>query len=326
MKFLCLLGLFSCTTLFAQTLAPTPIITYDFVVALDGSGDFRSVQAAIDAVPPLRKKRTTIFIKNGIYKEKLLLPPTATDVTMIGEDVQHTILTFDDFSSRKNRFGEEMGTSSSSSFFVYGDGFIARNITFENTAGPVGQAVAVRVDGDRVKFENCRFLGYQDTLYPHGKTSRQYYKNCYIEGTVDFIFGWSTAVFDSCQIFCKAPGFVTAASTEEQTQVGFVFRACTISGSAPVQSVYLGRPWRPFAKVVYLNCALGPVIAPAGWDNWEKADNERTAYFAEHGSVGPGAAPGSRVPWAHTLSPVEAESYTLEKIFGDWDPSATPDF
>ena len=170
---------------------------YDFIVAQDGSGNFTSVQEAINAVPDMRKNRTFIFIKNGIYKEKLILPSTKTNVSFFGEDVEKTILVYDDYASRKNRFGEEVGTSGSASFYIYGEGFEARDITFENSAGPVGQAVAVRIDGDRVKFENCRFLGNQDTLYPHGKDSRQYYKNCYIEGTVDFIFGWSTAVFDT---------------------------------------------------------------------------------------------------------------------------------
>ena len=307
-------------TFFAQNTANPVIPVADFTVAADGSGDFRTVQAAIDAVPPLRKKRTVIFIKNGIYKEKLLLPPTAAEVTFIGEDVNKTILTFDDFASRKNRFGEEMGTSSSSTFFIFGDGFEARNITFENSAGPVGQAVAVRVDGDRVKFENCRFLGFQDTLYPHGQNSRQYYKNCYIEGTIDFIFGWSTAVFDSCRIFCKSEGFVTAASTEEQTKFGFIFRHCSISGSAPAGSVFLGRPWRPFAKVVYLNCQLDAVIHPGGWDNWGNAANERSAYFAEYQSTGPGFMPEKRVSWAHELSASDSEYYSLDNIFGDWNP------
>lgn len=316
MKLICLIALFCAASMKAQTSKDS----IDFIVAMDGSGDFRSVQEAINAVPPLRKKRTVILIKNGIYKEKLNLPATATEVTFIGEDVNKTILTFDDFSSRKNRFGEEMGTSSSSSCFIYGDGFEARNITFENTAGPVGQAVAVRIDGDRVKFENCRFLGNQDTLYPHGKSSRQYYKNCYIEGTVDFIFGWSTAVFDSCQIFCKAPGYVTAASTEEQTKVGFVFRNCRISGNAPLQSVYLGRPWRPFARVVFIDCDLGNVIHPEGWHNWDKVDNERSAWFAEYNNSGPGANATQRVKWAHILTKTEAENYSNAQVFGDWIP------
>lgn len=320
MKLLYFLGLLSATPALAQNNSADTIKAYDFIVATDGSGDFRSVQEAINAVPPLRKKRTLIFIKNGIYKEKLILPPTATDVTFVGEEVTRTVLTFDDFASRQNRFGEEMGTSSSSSFFVFGDGFEARNITFENSAGPVGQAVAVRIDGDRVRFENCRFLGNQDTLYPHGKNSRQYYRNCYIEGTVDFIFGWSTAVFDSCQLFCKAAGYVTAASTEESTRVGFVFRNCRVSGTAPEHSVYLGRPWRPFAKVVFTGCELGSVIRPEGWHNWDKVENERTAYFAEYRNSGPGAQSGSRVKWANMLTKEEAENYTLNVLLGDWNP------
>lgn len=293
---------------------------YDFIVATDGSGQFRTVQEAIDAVPPLRKNRTVIFIKNGVYKEKLTLPGTATNVTFIGESVEKTILTYDDYASRKNRFGENIGTSASASFFVFGEGFEAKNITFENSAGPVGQAVAVRIDGDRMKFENCRFLGYQDTLYPHGKGSRQYYKNCYIEGTVDFIFGWATAVFDSCTIFCKSEGYVTAASTEEQTPYGFVFRNCRISGSAPPQSVYLGRPWRPFAKVVYINCELGEVIRPEGWHNWNNAENEKTAFFGEYKSSGPGNQAANRVPWAQLLTEEALERYSLAAVLGDWDP------
>lgn len=296
---------------------------FDFVVAGDGSGDFRTVQEAIDAVPALRRERTRIFIKNGVYKEKLVLPPTATNVSFVGEDVEKTILTFDDFAQRKNRFGEEIGTSGSASFFIYGDGFEAENITFENSAGPVGQAVAVRVDGDKVKFENCRFLGFQDTLYLHDKDSRQYYKNCYIEGTVDFIFGISTAVFDSCEIFCKSPGYVTAASTDEQAEVGYVFRNCRITGSAPEGSVFLGRPWRPFARVVFVKCDLGSVIRPEGWDNWRNPENEKTAYYAEFGNIGPGAATAKRVDWSHVLTEAEAEKYgSLEGMLGGWNPDA----
>ena len=196
---------------------------YDFVVAKDGSGDFMTVQEAIFAVPDFRKATTTIYVKKGIYKEKLILPASKTKVTLVGENNKETIITYDDYASKKNSFGEEMGTTGSSGFFVFADEFTARDITFQNSSGPVGQAVAVRVDGDKVSFVNCRFLGHQDTLYPHGENSRQYYKNCYIEGTVDFIFGWSTAVFEDCEIFCKSKGYVTAASTTEETPYGFVF-------------------------------------------------------------------------------------------------------
>lgn len=296
---------------------------YDFVVSKDGSGDFKTVQEAINAVPDMRANRTRIFIKKGIYKEKLTLPSTKTNVSFIGESATKTILTYDDFAQRKNRFGENIGTSGSSSFFIFGDGFSAENITFENSAGPVGQAVAVRIDGDKVSFTNCRFLGFQDTLYPHGDKSRQYYKDCYIEGTVDYIFGFSTALFENCTLFCKTAGYVTAASTPEGKDFGFVFKNCKITGSASNGSFFLGRPWRPFAKVVYLNCEVGKVINVKGWHNWENTDNEKTAYYAEYKSGGESAAPGLRVSWSHQLSDREAAIYTKEQILGDWNANTT---
>ena len=294
---------------------------YDFVVAADGSGDFTTVQSAIDAVPHLRNNRTTIFIKPGTYKERLMLAPTKVNVSFVGEDPTTTIITFDSHANMLNRFGEKMGTSGSSMFYVYGDGFEATNITFENSAGPVGQAVAVRVDGDRVKFDNCRFLGNQDTLYPHGKQSRQYYKNCYIEGTVDFIFGWSTAYFDKCEIFCKTRGYITAASTEEDSKYGFVFNECKIGGSAPAGSFYLGRPWRPYAQTVFINCEMSEVIKSEGWDPWGKDSNKETAFYAEYGSKGKGGNSSQRVDWSHQLTNAELANYSLEKVLGDWNPN-----
>lgn len=295
---------------------------YDFVVAKNGNGDFKTVQEAIDAVPDFRKNRTTIFIKSGVYKEKLVLPASKTNVAFIGENVENVILTFDDFASKKNRFGEEMGTTGSTSFYIFAEGFTAQNITFENSAGPVGQAVAVRIDGDRVAFKNCRFLGFQDTLYPHGENSRQYYKNCYIEGTVDFIFGWSTAVFDECTIFCKNHGYITAPSTNENTEFGFVFLNCKITGSAPENSFYLGRPWRPYGKSVFIECDVGNHVKPEGWHNWNKPDAEKTAFFAEYKNMGMGAQPGKRAVWSHQLSDERAKKYTPENILGEW--SADP--
>jgi pectinesterase len=291
---------------------------YDFVVSAEGNGDFKTIQEAFNAVPDYRKNATTIFLRKGTYKEKLILATSKTNVKLIGEDALKTIVTYDDYASKKNRFGEEMGTTGSTTFFEFGDEFTAENITFENSSGPVGQAVAVRVDGDKVTFRNCRFLGFQDTLYPHGEKSRQYYKDCYIEGTVDFIFGWSTAVFEGCTIFCKKDGYVTAASTPEGMPYGFVFMNCKITGDAPEGSVYLGRPWRPFARTVFLNCFLDKQIKPAGWHNWSKPDAEKTAFYAEYQSSGPGAKPVSRVSWSHQLSAQEAGQYTLETIFGDW--------
>lgn len=292
---------------------------FDFVVSTDGSGDFKTVQESINAVPDFRKNETRILIKNGIYKEKLTLPATKTNVTFIGEDKMKTILTYDDYASRKNRFGEETGTTGSTSFFIFGDGFKAENITFENSAGPVGQAVAVRIDGDKVMFTNCRFLGNQDTLYPHGERSRQYYKDCYIEGTVDFIFGWSTALFENCEIYCKAGGYITAASTLPETKHGFVFINCKITGDADAYTFYLGRPWRPYAKTVFINCFLDKQIKPEGWHNWNKPDAEKTSFYAEYKNSGPGYVKGKRVAWSHQLTDEEAKEYTKEKIMGDWN-------
>lgn len=290
----------------------------DFVVATDGTGDFRSVQEAINAVPDFRKNETRIFIEKGIYKEKLVLAGSKTNVVFVGEDRDQTILTFDDFASKKNRFGEEIGTTGSTSFFVFGDGFRAENITFENSSGPVGQAVAVRVDGDMTAFINCRFLGFQDTLYPHGEKSRQYYRDCVIEGTVDFIFGWSTTVFDRCTIVCKDHGYVTAPSTNEGTLFGLVFLDCKITGTAPEASFYMGRPWRPFGKSAFLRCDLGNMIKPEGWHNWNKPDAERTTFFAEYKNTGPGSTKEKRVGWSHQLTDEEAAGFTPERILGEW--------
>ena len=216
---------------------------YDFVVDALGKGDFKTVQEAINAVPDFRKVATTIYIKNGIYKEKLVLAASKRMVRFIGESQDKTILTYDDFAQKKNIFGEEKGTSGSSSFYVYGDDFYAENITFENSSGPVGQAVAIWVAGDKSHFKNCRFLGFQDTLYTYG--SRQFYQNCYIEGTTDFIFGSATTVFKDCEIFCKKGGsYITAASTPEQSKFGYVFIDCNLTAEDGA-SFFLGRPWRP---------------------------------------------------------------------------------
>lgn len=291
---------------------------YDFIVAKDGSGDFKTVQEAINAVPDFRKNKTSILIKTGIYKEKLILPASKINVSFIGENVENTILTYNDFASKKNSFGEEMGTTGSTSFYIFGEEFTAENITFENSAGPVGQAVAVRIDGDKVAFKSCRFLGFQDTLYPHGDKSRQYYKNCYIEGTVDFIFGWSTAVFDECTIFCKDHGYITAPSTAKETPFGFVFLKCKITGTAPEASYYLGRPWRPYGKSVFIECELGNQIKSEGWHNWNDTEKEKTAFFAEYKNSGAGSVETTRVEWSHQLTPDQAKKYTLQNILGEW--------
>ncbi|MVN75154.1 pectin esterase [Hymenobacter sp. HMF4947] len=291
------------------------------VVAQDGSGDFRTVQAAFDAVPDNNTTPVTITVKKGTYKEKLTLALGKNLVRLVGQDARQTVLTFDNYHQRIDpATGKEFGTTGSASIHIYGNDFAARNITFANSAGPVGQAVAAWVSGDRASFIDCRFLGFQDTLYTFGYGSRQLYERCYIEGTVDFIFGSSTAWFEDCTIICKTNGFVTAASTPDTTRYGYVFRHCKIGGDAPAGSFYLGRPWRPYAKVVYLNCELGAVITPAGWDEWGKESNKQSAYYAEYQSTGPGANAAARVPWSHQLTAAEAQQYTRARVLRGWQP------
>ena len=295
----------------------------DFVVAQDGSGDFITVQAAIDAVPAYRKKRTTIFIKNGIYKEKLVLPANKQLVSFIGENAEKTILTYGDWAQKKTAFGEETGTSGSASFFVYGQDFYAANITFANSAGPVGQAVAMHVSGDRCVFYNCRFLGFQDTLFTYADNSRQYYRNCYIEGTTDFIFGWSTAVFDECVIHSLKDSYITAASTLKETKYGYLFYRCKLTAAPDVTKVYLGRPWRIYAKTVFRECELGSHILPEGWHNWKKPEAEKTTFYAEFANTGAGAEKSKRVKWSKQLNKKQQKEWTVENVLkgnDGWNP------
>jgi len=312
---------FLLATLFLASIVSAVAQTARITVAKDGSGDYKTVQEAIDAVKDSSKTATIIFIKRGIYKEKLRLPETKTNVHFVGEDVISTVLTYDDYASKKDSSGKDIGTSGSSSFFIFGNGFSAENITFENSSGPVGQAVAVRVTGDRARFVNCRFLGFQDTLYTHGTGSRQYYSNCYIEGTVDFIFGASTALFDSCIIYGKQGGFFTAASTPQEVAYGYVFRNCRFTGSAPAGCFYLGRPWRPYAKVLIMNSYLGPIVNKAGWDNWGNSANESTTSFAEYNNHGEGAGITERVSWSKNLTDTEAKELTISTILSGWNPT-----
>lgn len=291
---------------------------YDIVVAKDGSGDYRTIQEAIDAVPLFRLPRTVIYVKNGVYKEKVIVPEIKKNIHLIGEDKFKTILTYDDFAQRKNKYDEPIGTSGSASFYCIGEGFVAENLTFENSAGPVGQAVAIWVGADKAIFYNCRFLGFQDTLYTYGKGARQLYLDCYVEGTVDFIFGSSTAWFENCEILCKQKGYITAASTPQDVKYGYVFYDCKIKGDEGVQEFYLGRPWRPYAKVLFTNCEIPAFVKAEGWHNWGKVENETTAYFAEHNNVGVGSGTEGRVSWSHQL-PKNFDLVALKNdFFADW--------
>jgi pectinesterase len=291
------------TSLVARAAGPRPIR-----VASDGPADHRTVQAAVDAIPAGNRERVVVLIKPGVYKERLRVARDKGPVTFRGEPgrAADTLLTFN-YSAKSVENGKEVGTSGSYSTLIEAADFTAENVTFENSAGEVGQAVALRTTGDRATFRNCRFLGWQDTLYTHD--GRCYFEDCYIEGRVDFIFGRSTAVFNRCHIHSKNGGFVTAAATPQEAAFGYVFLDCRLTGSGEPKA-YLGRPWRPYAAVAYLRCEMGPHVRPEGWDNWRNPDNEKTARFAEYQCTGPGAAPAARVRWSRQLTDDEAAKYT----------------
>lgn len=283
------------------------------VVAKDGSGDFTTIQEAVQSVPDNHSGQTLIFIKNGLYQEKIIIPSSKINVVLIGESSNNTIISYNDFNP-KVKGKDTINTWNSFTFSVEAEGFIARNITFENTAGRVGQAVAVKIIADQVIFVNCRFLGNQDTLFAHG-IGRMLFNNCYIEGTTDFIFGSAVALFENCTIHSKSNSFITAASTPMGNSYGFVFKNCTLTADSGVNKVYLGRPWRSYAKTVFLDCYLESHILPEGWNNWSNPERERTSYYGEFNSTGPGGSAQGRVEWSKQLSAEEAENYTREKIF-----------
>ncbi len=317
------------------------------VVAGNGSGEYSTIQEAVNAVPKNQSERVIIYIKNGVYREKLLIEERK--ITLIGENVAHTIIEYNDYAMKTYPNGELYHTFNSYTIFIGADDFIAEGITFVNAAGSgeqVGQALAAYVDGDRVTFRACRFLGCQDTLFNgplpeipmdrptfggprEGKPRahrRQYFESCYIEGDVDFIFGSATAIFKQCEIFSKVResqpdkvGFITAASTPADIEFGFVFIDCKLTSNAPPQSVYLGRPWRIHAKVAFLSCWLGEHIKAEGWHNWDKPDSESTTVFAEYKNIGPGSDIGNRESWSHQLTDQEAVPYMSRHILSGED-------
>ena len=298
---------------YAQGVASAPVKKYDYVVSPDGTGDFTSIQAAIEACKSFPDEPIRIFIKKGIYHEKVFIPEWNPKIVLIGEVRDSTIIDYDDYFNKINKGPNS--TFYTPTVLVQGNDFYAENITFKNSAGAVGQAIALAVDADRCMFVHCRIIGNQDALYVTGEHYRQYFRHCEIEGTTDFIFGQATALFDSCVIVCKANSFITAASTPADARFGLVFRHCTIQAVPGVHQVYLGRPWRKYARTVFIDCQMGDFIRPEGWDNWRNPANEKTVFYAEYHSTGPGAKPEQRVKWAHQLSDRQAAAYTIPQIF-----------
>jgi pectinesterase len=287
---------------------------FNITVSKDGSGTTSTIQEAINLVPDGNEKRIVIFIRNGVYKEKILIPSTKKNITLVGENVDKVVLTYNDYSGKVVN-GETITTNTSYSFAVEANDFTSMNITFANSAGQVGQAVALRTSGDRQIFYNCKLIGHQDTYYTIGHY-RNYLKNCLIEGTTDYIFGRSTVVFEDCQInSLKTGSFITAASTEKDVKFGYVFLNCRFTAAPDVERVFLGRPWRPFARTVIINSFLDEFVNPQGWSVWRGNENHQTCYFAEFGNFGPGADTNNRIDWSHQLTNEEFGKYTISNIF-----------
>ncbi|WP_312766094.1 pectinesterase family protein [Epilithonimonas sp.] len=321
-KFFSFLNFLSIILSFAQS----PYIT--IAVAKDGSGDFKTIQSAINSIRDLGPGEALIKIKSGIYNEKVVIPSSKHLITIEGEDKENTIITNDDFSGKLNPLtNEKFNTFNSYTFLVAGDNIKISNLTIKNSSCNQGQAVALHVEGDRFVMKNSNVLGCQDTLYAATDHSRQYYENCYIEGTTDFIFGQATVVFKNCEIKSLVDSYITAAATSKENQFGFVFIDCHLTAKEGITKVYLGRPWRPFAKTVFINTTMESHILPEGWNPWKGdkmfPDKEKTAYYAEFGSKGAGANSSKRVEWSHQLSKKELKNYAIENIFrksSNWIP------
>ena len=294
------------------------------IVARDGTGEFRTVSEAIEVCRAFMEYHKVIFVKNGTYKEKVIVPSWLDNIEILGEDAEKTIITYDDHANIRLTGTEKgMGTFRTYTMKIEGNGITLKNITIENNSARLGQAVALHTEGDRLTFINCRLLGHQDTVYTGKAGTRLYFSHCYIEGTTDFIFGPSTAWFEDCTIKSKANSYVTAASTPKDVEYGYIFNHCRLIADENAKSVHLGRPWRPYAYTLFMNCELGKHILPAGWHNWGKKDNEQTARYLEYNNTGEGASKEGRVAWSRQLTKKEAAAITPQHVFSihsEWMP------
>ena len=299
--------------IFSLLFSPTGAQSFDnpdtIVVARDGTGQFRTITDAIEVCRAFMDYHKVIYIKKGTYKEKLIIPQWLQNIELCGEDRDETVITYDDHANIN-----KMGTFRTFTVRVDANDITFKNLTIENNAAKLGQAVALHTQGDRLMFVNCRFLGNQDTVYTGMPATRLYFSDCYIEGTTDFIFGPSTAWFENCQIYCKINSYITAASTPQESEYGYIFNNCTITCAPDVTKVYLGRPWRDYGYTLFMHCTLPKEIRPEGWHHWQK-ERERTARYLEYENNGPGAATDKRVPWSRQLTKQEVQKITLENVF-----------
>ena len=306
------------------------------VVDCAGDGDYKSVADAVESAP--LSGGATLFIKNGVYEEKVLVDKP--DITFIGEDKEKTVLHFNDGANAPDETGKPKGTLKTATLHVTPDakGFQMYNMTVENRAGigaVAGQAIAAYMDCDMAVIKDCRFCARQDTLLASPMylevdekipiVNRQLYKNCYIEGDVDYIFGGAVALFEDCTIYSlertgDLPCYVTAACTADFLRFGYVFKNCHITGNAKDNSVYLGRPWREYANVTYIDCKMDRCVCTEGFKKWNDTDRHKTARYAQYGSFGEGYNESALVDWSRILTEEEAKEYTPDNMFGDWKP------
>lgn len=287
------------------------------IVARDGTGQFRSIAEALEVCRAFMDYHKVIYIKKGTYKEKIIVPQWLQNIELCGESRDETIITYDDHANIN-----KMGTFRTYTLRVDANNITFKNLTIENNAAKLGQAVALHTQGDRLTFVNCRFLGNQDTIYTGMEGTRLYFDHCYIEGTTDFIFGPSTAWFEQCTIHCKANSYITAASTPKHITYGYIFNQCTITAADNIDKVYLGRPWRDYGYTLFMHCSLPKQIRPEGWHNWQK-EREQTARYLEFENCGEGAATKERVTWSRQLTEKEAQAITPETVFSredKWHP------
>lgn len=287
--------------------------SYNMVVAKDGSGDFITIQEAINASKSFPSQRVIINVKDGIYNEKVHIYSWNTHLSLIGESKAQTIISYSDYFKKIDL--DRNSTFHTATVLVEGNDFVAKNLTIQNNSGAVGQAIALSVNANRTVFDSCNIKGFQDTVYTAGEGFEQYFKNCYISGSTDFIFGEATVLFEGCTIHSRTNSYITAASTPKGQTYGYVFKDCKLTADKNVTQVYLGRPWRIHAKTVFVNCDMGRHIRPEGWSNWSKKEAETTTFYAEYGSTGDGAKLAVRVPWSHPLKKAEVKKYTIEHIF-----------
>lgn len=321
----------------------------DIMVALDGSGDFKRIQAAIDSVRDERDRPTVIYLKKGIYdQEKLIVPASKQNITLIGEDREKTVIRYhiydchceeainDKCPPESVKLWEGPNIRTSATLTILGEGFRAGNLTIENTAGPVGQAQAITVQADKTVFVNCDLKSYQDTIYLWSRGCRTYFKDCLVAGRTDYIYGAGIGYFEECEIRSWGGGWITAPATPQEQEYGFVFYKCdiTYADNSPRNGdddhpFRLGRPWHEYPKVAWINCEMDRMVHPEGWgDTWrmDYAATSEDLHLYEYGNKGKGADMDERAEWAglRKLSKSEARDYSVRKVMsGDdgWDPT-----